>query len=207
MNNLKIGVLTLQGGFDKHIESLVKLEVEAIKVREVKELDSIDGLVIPGGESTTIIRLLKNFGIYDILRKKIVEGMPVFGTCAGMILLSRGISSHENQETLNLMNFRVSRNDYGRQIDSFDADLSIKGLEEKPVPAVFIRAPRITEISDSVEILSEYNGSPVMVREKNMLAASFHPELTSDTRVHSLFIDMIINQKNELLKIGKECKA
>ena len=191
MNKLKIGVLTLQGGFDKHIESLEQLGVIAVKVREAKELDSIDGLIIPGGESTTIIRLLKNFGIYDILRQKIVDGLPVFGTCAGMILLSSGISSHVEQETLSLMNYEVSRNDYGRQIDSFDAQLMIEGLGDVPVPAVFIRAPRITEISDSVQVLSEYKGSPVMVREKNMLAASFHPELTGDTRVHSLFISMI----------------
>jgi 5'-phosphate synthase pdxT subunit len=164
LKDLKVGVLTLQGGFDKHIESLVKLGVNAIKVRDVQELNDIDGLIIPGGESTTIIRLLKNFGIYDSLRKKIVEGLPVFGTCAGMILLSCGIISHENQDTLNLMNYKVSRNDYGRQIDSFDADLIIAGLGESPVPAIFIRAPRITEVGDSVEVLSEYNGSPVLVR-------------------------------------------
>lgn len=194
MNNLKIGVLSLQGGFDKHIESLIKLGAKPVKIREAKELDSIDGLIIPGGESTTIIRLLKNFGIYDILREKIVEGFPVFGTCAGMILLSSGITSHSEQETLKLMSYKVSRNDYGRQIDSFDAQLQIKGLGDIPVPAVFIRAPRITEISDSVEILSEYKGSPVMVREKNMLAASFHPELTGDTRVHSFFLSMITNK-------------
>ena len=193
MSNLKIGVLTLQGGFDKHIESLVKLGVTVVKVREALELDGIDGLVLPGGESTTIIRLLKNFRIYDALRDKIVKGLPVFGTCAGMILLSSGITSHRDQETLNLMNYKVSRNDYGRQIDSFNTELTIKGFEDHPVPAVFIRAPRITEISDSVEILSEYKGSPVLVKEKNMMAASFHPELTDDTRIHSLFISMIKN--------------
>ncbi len=191
MNKLKIGVLTLQGGFDKHIESLVKLGADVVKVREAVTLESIDGLIIPGGESTTIIRLLKNFNIYDSLRQKIIEGLPVFGTCAGMILLSGGITSHEDQETLKLMNYKVSRNDYGRQIDSFDAELSIKGLDGSPVPAVFIRAPRITEISETVEILSEFEGSPVMVREKNMLAASFHPELTDDIRVHSLFLSMV----------------
>jgi 5'-phosphate synthase pdxT subunit len=192
LNNLKIGVLTLQGGFDKHIEILEKLGVDVLKVRESEELDNIDGLIIPGGESTTIIRLLKNFGIYDILRDKIAKGLPVFGTCAGMILLSSGIISHKNQETLNLMNYKVSRNDYGRQIDSFDAELTIQGLGDNLVPAIFIRAPRITELSDTVEILSEYDGSPVLVREKNMLAASFHPELTNDTRVHSLFLSMIL---------------
>lgn len=191
MKKLKIGVLTLQGGFDKHIESLIKLGVEVVKVREAVALESIDGLIIPGGESTTIIRLLKNFNIYDSLRKKIIEGLPVFGTCAGMILLSDGITSHADQETLKLMNYKVSRNDYGRQIDSFDAELSIKGLDGSPVPAVFIRAPRITEISETVEILSVFKGSPVIVREKNMLAASFHPELTDDNRVHSLFLSMI----------------
>ena len=191
MKKLKVGVLTLQGGFDKHIESLEKLGVEAVKVREAEELDNIDGLVIPGGESTTMIRLLKNFGIYDTLHDKILNGLPVFGTCAGMILLSNGINSHTNQETLHLMNYKVSRNDYGRQVDSFDAELTVKGLNEKKIPAVFIRAPRITEVSESVEILSEYDGSPVIVREKNMLAASFHPELTDDLRVHSLFLSMI----------------
>lgn len=191
MDRLKIGVLTLQGGFDKHIESLERLDVEAVRVREATELDSIDGLVIPGGESTTIIRLLKNFGIYETLREKILEGMPVFGTCAGMILLSKGINSHREQETLELIDYHVARNDYGRQIDSFDATLEIKGVEGEPVPAVFIRAPRITDIGDSVEVLSTWEGSPVMVREKNILAASFHPELTDDLRVHQLFLSMI----------------
>lgn len=191
MKNLKIGVLALQGGFDKHIESLKKLGVEAVKIRESEGLNSIDALVLPGGESTTMIRLLKNFGIIDNLRKKIIDGLPVFGTCAGMILLSRGITSHEQQETLNLMNFKVSRNDYGRQIASFDAELKVKGLGDHPMTAVFIRAPRIVDVSDSVEILSVYNESPVLVREKNMLAASFHPELTDDTRIHSLFLSMI----------------
>lgn len=191
MGKLIIGVLTLQGGFDKHIEALKSLGVETVRVREAGELEGIDGLVIPGGESTTIIRLLKNFGIYDILKGKIESGLPVFGTCAGMILLSRGIDSHKEQETLELMNFRVSRNDYGRQIDSFDAFLRIDELGDDPVPAVFIRAPRITEIGDEVEVLSSYEGSPVLVRQKNMLAASFHPELTADHRVHSLFIAMI----------------
>lgn len=191
MKKLKIGVLTLQGGFDKHIESLIKLGIDPVKVREAGTLDTIDGLIIPGGESTTMIRLLKNFKIYEALHKKIAEGLPVFGTCAGMILLSSGITSHEEQETLNLMQFKVSRNDYGRQIDSFDAELNIKGFGDSPVPAVFIRAPRIREISNTVEILSEYGGSPVLVREKNMLAASFHPELTDDNRVHSLFLSMV----------------
>lgn len=192
MDDLAIGVLTLQGGFDKHMEALKKLGVNPVKVREARELDAIDGLIIPGGESTTIIRLLKNFGIYDRLREKIENGLPVFGTCAGMILLSKGIDSHPGQETLDLMDFRVSRNDYGRQIDSFDATLKIEGLGDEPVPAVFIRAPRITEIGSSLEVLSLYDGSPVLVRQGTMLAASFHPELTEDLRVHNLFLSMIV---------------
>ncbi len=196
MKTLKIGVLTLQGGFDKHIESLNDLGVETVKIREASELKGLDGLVIPGGESTTIIRLLKNFGIYEILRDMIKNGLPVFGTCAGMILLSRGIISHDNQETLGLMNFKVSRNDYGRQMDSFETELRVKGIGEDLIQAVFIRAPRITEISSSIEVLSEYNGSPVIVRENNMLAASFHPELTDDRRIHSLFISMIKNKES-----------
>ncbi|MBN2656657.1 MAG: pyridoxal 5'-phosphate synthase glutaminase subunit PdxT [Spirochaetales bacterium] len=174
------------------MEALKKLGVNPVKVREARELDAIDGLIIPGGESTTIIRLLKNFGIYDRLREKIENGLPVFGTCAGMILLSKGIDSHPGQETLDLMDFRVSRNDYGRQIDSFDATLKIEGLGDEPVPAVFIRAPRITEIGSSLEVLSLYDGSPVLVRQGTMLAASFHPELTEDLRVHNLFLSMIV---------------
>ncbi|MBB6478644.1 pyridoxal 5'-phosphate synthase glutaminase subunit PdxT [Spirochaeta isovalerica] len=191
MAGLTIGVLTLQGGFDKHMQTLEKLGVNPVKVREAGELNAIDGLIIPGGESTTIIRLLRNFGIYDRLREKILQGLPVFGTCAGMILLSRGIDSHPEQETLGLMDYRVSRNDYGRQIDSFDAKLIIKGLGDDPVPAVFIRAPRITEIGSTAEVLSEYEDSPVLVRQGHMLAASFHPELTEDIRVHKLFLSMI----------------
>lgn len=191
MAGLTIGVLTLQGGFDKHMQTLEKLGVNPVKVREAGELNAIDGLIIPGGESTTIIRLLRNFGIYDRLREKILQGLPVFGTCAGMILLSRGIDSHPGQETLGLMDYRVSRNDYGRQIDSFDAKLIIKGLGDDPVPAVFIRAPRITEIGSTAEVLSEYEDSPVLVRQGHMLAASFHPELTEDIRVHKLFLSMI----------------
>lgn len=191
MNNIIIGVLTLQGGFGKHIQVLEKLGINAVKIREAGELDSIDGLIMPGGESTTIIRLLKNFGIFDKLKKKIADGLPVFGTCAGMILLSEGIDSHPEQETLGLMDYRVSRNDYGRQIDSFDALLNISELGADPVPAVFIRAPRITEYGPSVKILSEYNGSPVLVRNGNKLASSFHPELTEDLRVHKYFLSMI----------------
>ena len=190
MDNPKIGVLTLQGGFDKHIEALERLGACVVKVREAGDLDAIDGLVIPGGESTTIIRLLKNFGIYDRLRISIQEGLPVFGTCAGMILLSKGIDSHPEQETLNLMDFRVSRNDYGRQIDSFDASLAIPALGVESLPAVFIRAPRITDLGSKVEVLASYGDSPVLVRQDNMLAASFHPELTDDLRVHKLFLTM-----------------
>lgn len=191
MDKITIGVLTLQGGFDKHIQALEKLNVKALKVREAHELDLIDGLIIPGGESTTIIRLLKNFHIYDVLKEKIESGMPVFGTCAGMILLSAGIISHPEQETLGLMDFRVSRNDYGRQIDSFDALLSIPELGEEQVPAVFIRAPRIQEVGNNIEILCTYEDSPVLVKKGNILAASFHPELTADLRVHNYFISMI----------------
>lgn len=191
MNHLKVGVLTLQGGFDKHIEALTRLGVTPVKIREAEELDHIDGLIIPGGESTTIIRLLKNFGIYDVLKSKIEKGLPVFGTCAGMILLSKGILSHPEQETLGLMDYKVSRNDYGRQIDSFDTELSVPILGEDPVPAVFIRAPRIQEIGESVQVLSSWEDSPVLVRRDNILAASFHPELTSDLRVHQYFISMI----------------
>lgn len=191
MNKLKIGVLTLQGGFDKHMDALRKLGAEPVRVRETSGLVNIDGLIIPGGESTTIIRLLKNFGIFEPLREKILGGLPVYGTCAGMILLSMGTVSHSGQETLELMDFKVSRNDYGRQIDSFDAELQIPALGEKTFPAVFIRAPRITHAGQSIEILCEYEGSPVLVRQKNMLASSFHPELTDDLRVHEYFLSMI----------------
>lgn len=187
----KIGILTLQGGFEKHFEAMSRLKAETCRVRSADELSGLNGIILPGGESTTIIRLLKIFNILEPLKDAIENGLPVFGTCAGMILLSSGISSHSDQETLGAMDFTIARNDYGRQIASFNTELDIPVIGKPKVPAVFIRAPKISLLSDKVIALSFYKKSPVLIQQDKKLAASFHPELTEDTRIHEYFLSII----------------
>jgi len=176
---MKIGVLAVQGNFREHEAVLRRLGADVVEVRKREQLDGLDGLVVPGGESTTFMRLMRLYGLDDALRS---FAAPVFGTCAGMIVLDR---AH-----LGLMDLEVDRNAYGRQVASFEADLRLDG-DARPLRGVFIRAPRVREVGDDVEVLAEHDGEPVLLRQGRFLVASFHPELTEDTRVYELFLDQV----------------
>jgi len=185
----RIGVLALQGDVREHIEALAALGIEGAEVRTLAQLDAVDGLIIPGGESTTIARLLLTFGMHEPLRDRIAAGMPVWGTCAGAILLAE--RADLDRPTLGLMDMLAERNAYGRQVDSFEADLDIAGLDGGPLRAVFIRAPRLAEPGPGVEVLAQLDdGSIAACRQGHMLATAFHPELTSDGRLHAYFLAM-----------------
>jgi 5'-phosphate synthase pdxT subunit len=179
MTPVRIGVLALQGNFREHAAMLRSLGAEVVEVRLPGQLDGLDGLVIPGGESTAIMRLMRLYGLEEAVRR--FSGV-VLGTCAGMILLDR---AH-----LGLVDLEVERNAYGRQPASFEADLELAG-EEEPLHGVFIRAPRVADAGPGVEVLAEHDGVPVLVRDGRFLVASFHPELTADTRVHERFLDLV----------------
>ena len=187
----KVGILAIQGDFHEHILALDRLGVESLEIRLPQQLDEIDGLIIPGGESTTIVQLIDIFGFREVLVERVENGMPVWGTCAGMIVIADKLKDHR-PEPLHLMNIEVSRNAFGRQVDSFETDLDIKGIEGPPYHAIFIRAPVVTELGEDVEVLAGLeDGRPVAVRQDNMMATAFHPELTDDTRVHELFVRMV----------------
>ncbi len=179
LHAVKIGILAVQGDFREHAAALGRLGVEAVEVRKPEQLEDVDGLVIPGGESTAITRLIRIYGLEEALRS---FERPIFGTCAGMILLDR--------DHLGLADVGVERNAYGRQVSSFEADLRLLDGGE-PLHGVFIRAPRVTAVGEDVEVLAELDGEPVLLRDGRYLIASFHPELTGDTRVHELFLDMV----------------
>ena len=176
---MRIGVLALQGNFREHAAVLRRLGAEAVEVRLPEQLDGLDGLVIPGGESTAITRLMRLYGLEEAIRR---FGGPIFGTCAGMILLDR---AH-----LGLVDAEVDRNAYGRQVASFEAALRLDG-DDEPLTGVFIRAPRVRETGPGVEVLAERDGEPVLLRDGRYLVASFHPELTDDTRVHERFLELV----------------
>jgi 5'-phosphate synthase pdxT subunit len=189
--NITIGVLTLQGDFLEHIQMLRSIGVQTKEIKLAADLENIDGIILPGGESTTQAHLLDAFGLRKILRQKIQDGLPTFGTCAGMIMLAKKLLQ-DRPIPLGLMDITVNRNAFGRQIDSFEVPLIIKQLGDKPFPATFIRAPIIEDAGPGVEVLSKLdNGTIVAVGEKNMLATAFHPELTRDTRFHEYFISKI----------------
>ena len=192
MNNKKrIGVLALQGAFAEHIASLEKLNVEALAIRSAQDFSSLDGLIIPGGESTTIGRLMVPYGFVEELRGLSHNRFPIFGTCAGMILLAKTVLGL-GLETIGTMDIKVRRNAFGRQVDSFEASLSVPALGEAPFPAVFIRAPIIVGAEPEVEILARLpDGTPVAARQGNLLVSAFHPELTSDLRFHAYFLDVV----------------
>ena len=181
---MRIGVLALQGAFREHAQMLRQLGAEVVEVRLPEELHGLDGLVIPGGESTTIMRLARIYGLDEAIRE---YREPIFGTCAGMIVLDR--------EHLGLADLVVDRNAYGRQVRSFEADVELAG-EERPVHGVFIRAPRIRDAGADVDVLGQLDGEPVLVREGRLLLSSFHPELTDDPRVHELFLDMVREEQH-----------
>jgi 5'-phosphate synthase pdxT subunit len=179
MAPMRVGVLAVQGNFREHAAVLQRLGAEVREVRLPEQLEGLDGLVIPGGESTAIMRLIRLYGLEEAIRS---FSAPVLGTCAGMILLDR--------DHLGLVDIAVERNGYGRQVASFEADLELDG-EPRPLRGVFIRAPRVVEAAPGVEVLAEHDGTPVLLRQGRFLVASFHPELTDDTRVHERFLNLI----------------
>jgi len=182
-----VGVLSLQGAVEEHLRMIKRCGFEGVKVKTVEDLGKVDRLIIPGGESTTIGKLAKIYGLDREIGKRGREGMPIFGTCAGMILLANKVVGNE-QIRFNLIDIEVERNAFGRQVDSFEVDLNIVNFTGKPFRAVFIRAPYIKKVGREVNILAEFKGKIVMARQKNILVSSFHPELTDDLRVHKYFL-------------------
>ncbi|MFD3995525.1 pyridoxal 5'-phosphate synthase glutaminase subunit PdxT [Streptomyces sp. NPDC058548] len=192
MSTPVIGVLALQGDVREHLIALAAADAVARPVRRPEELAEIDGLVIPGGESTTISKLAELFGMAEPLRERIAAGLPVYGTCAGMIMLAEKIlDPRSGQETFGGIDMIVRRNAFGRQNESFEAGVTVAGIEDGPVEGVFIRAPWVESVGAEVEILAEHEGHIVAVRQGRVLATSFHPELTGDHRIHALFVDMV----------------
>jgi len=192
---MKVGVLALQGTFIEHIEILRRLGVEAPAIRLPQELNTLDAIIIPGGESTTMMRLMQSYGLISPIREMARQGLAIWGTCAGTVVLARNISNYE-METLGLMDTKVRRNAFGSQPDSFEIDLEIPLMGEEPFHAIFIRAPVIEEAKRGVEILSRLHDSTIVAaRQNRLLACSFHPEFTNDLRFHRYFINMV-SQKN-----------
>jgi len=190
-----IGVLAIQGDFAEHRASLESLGADVREIRLPHQLDEVDALIVPGGESTTIVQLIDIYEMRDKLRERILrDRMPTWGTCAGMIVMAGDLLDHR-PEPLRLMDTVVSRNAFGRQVDSFEADLEVDGMDGPPYRAVFIRAPVFIEVGDDVDVLARLaDGRPVAVREGHMLATAFHPELTDDPRMHELFLSMLETQ-------------
>ena len=190
---MQIGVLALQGAFAAHSDCLTSIGVQSIEVRNPEQLKSVDALLMPGGESSTMSQLLESSGLFDPISSRIADGMPVFGTCAGMILLASEIlDGRSDQRSFSAIDISVRRNAFGRQVDSFEATI------KSPVGdfhGVFIRAPRIERVGDEVEVLGSINDEPVLVRQGNVLAASFHPELSNDARLHEYFVSITANKK------------
>ncbi|WP_372406399.1 pyridoxal 5'-phosphate synthase glutaminase subunit PdxT [Streptomyces luteireticuli] len=192
MSTPTIGVLALQGDVREHLVALAAADAVARPVRRPEELAEVDGLVIPGGESTTMSKLAVVFGMLEPLRARVRSGMPVYGTCAGMIMLADKIlDGREDQETLGGIDMIVRRNAFGRQNESFEAAVEMAGVGGGPVEGVFIRAPWVESVGARAEVLAVHNGHTVAVRQDNVLATSFHPELTGDHRVHGLFVEMV----------------
>jgi len=197
---MKVGVLALQGDVREHLQSLLACGVEAIAVRRAQEIEDVDALVLPGGESTTIAQLAEVFGIFDLIKDKIKKGMPVYGSCAGMILLADEIlDAKVGQKSFGGLDITVRRNAFGRQVDSFESDIAFNDGSDQMIRAVFIRAPWVEKVSDSVEVLASVETHPVAVRSRTALATSFHPELTGDHRIHRYFIEQVA--RPALLKV------
>ena len=186
-----VGILAIQGDVIEHRHALERIGAETTEIRLPEQLDGVDGLIIPGGESTTIVQLIDIYDLRDVIRDKVKSGLPTWGTCAGMIVLADRLTDRR-PDPLRLMNIDVSRNAFGRQVDSFEQDLDIDGVDGPPFRAVFIRAPVVNSAGAGTEILARLDdGRPVAVRQGRLLATSFHPELTDDSRVHQLFVRMI----------------
>jgi 5'-phosphate synthase pdxT subunit len=193
---MKFGVLALQGDFREHIESLSSCGITAIAAKTYSEIESLDALVIPGGESTTMSKLAKSFELFDLIKNRIAAGLPTYGSCAGMIMVANTIiEPASGQESFGGIDISVRRNAFGRQVESFESDLSITGISGAPVRAVFIRAPWVESWGSEVEVLASVEKAgavhPVAVRQGKVLATSFHPELTNDHRIHQLFVEQI----------------
>jgi len=192
--DLTIGVLSLQGDVEEHIDALLAIKVDGRGVKTPEDLADVDGLIIPGGESTTVGEMIGRFGLTKPLEKRVTAGMPVWGTCMGMIVLAKKVQG-SIQPTLGLLSIEVKRNAFGRQIESAEVPLDITGVEGKPFPGVFIRAPWIENAWDDARVLARLDGHGVMVRQKRILGTSFHPELTDDHRVHRYFAEMVAAAK------------
>jgi 5'-phosphate synthase pdxT subunit len=191
---MRIGVLAVQGAFAEHIAVLRKLKAEALPVRLPSELVSLDGLIIPGGESTTISQLMRDYDLSDKIKKLAESGLPILGTCAGLIILAKTLSD-ASVPTLGLMDVTVRRNAFGRQRESFEAELNIPALGEKPFPGVFIRAPIIEQANGNASVLTRLDdGTIVAVQQEKLVATAFHPELTNDLRFHRYFLDIVGNR-------------
>lgn len=193
-DEMTIGVLSLQGDVEEHMDALVALKIEPKGVKTPEDLDEVDGLIIPGGESTTVGEMLDRFGLAKPLERRVAAGMPVWGTCMGMIVLAKKVQG-STQPTLGLLSIEVKRNAFGRQVESAEVPLSITGIEGKPFPGIFIRAPWIESAWDDARVLARLDGHGVMVRQKRILGTSFHPELTDDRRVHRYFSEMVAAAK------------
>jgi len=185
----QIGVLALQGDFYEHISILEKLDNKASLIKKPEELQSLDGLIIPGGESTTICKLIRNYGFEEKIKQSVSKGMGLWGTCAGMITIAKKLKD-DYPKPIGIMDITVERNFYGRQIDSFEEKVVIKGIEDKKFNAIFIRAPIIREVGKKVEVLSILNNEIIAARQDKIFVTSFHPELTEDSRVHKYFLSM-----------------
>ena len=188
---MKVGVLALQGDVREHLRALESAGATALSVKTPEQLAEVDALVLPGGESTTIGKLLDRFELLGPLRTRGRAGMPLYGTCAGLILMAAEVVGPQDAPNrIDVMDVAVRRNAYGRQVDSFEADLEVAGLDA-PFTAVFIRAPLIERVGDGVEVLATYDGAPVLVRQGHLTASSFHPEMTGDGRLHEMFVDTV----------------
>ncbi len=187
---MKIGVLAFQGSVQEHMRALERCGAEPVPVRKPEDLAQVQGLILPGGESTTLGRLMRLYGLHEAVQQRAAQGMPVYGTCAGMILLAREVEGAERPH-LALMDIAVSRNAFGRQVESFEEDLPVPALGQEPLRAVFIRAPRVRSVGPQAEVLGRLGDEPVLVRQGTLLASSFHPELTDDLRLHRYFLDMV----------------
>jgi pyridoxal 5'-phosphate synthase pdxT subunit len=196
---VKIGVLALQGAVREHVNSLQSPDVEVVVVKKVEQLKDLDGLVLPGGESTAMRRLIDKYDFFESLKAFAEAGKPMFGTCAGLILMAKQLVG-QKEGHLEIIDMEVERNAFGRQRESFEAELMVQGIAED-IMAVFIRAPLIKSVGEDVEILSKYNGEIVAVRQNQFLACSFHPELTADARFHQYFVSIVKETKSKCLNV------
>ena len=203
----RIGVLAVQGAVAEHEAALADVGARSCRVRSVADLAGVDGLVIPGGESTTFGLVAGESGLLDAVRQRVDDGLPVFGTCAGMIMLARGIAGGGAQPLIGGMDIVVRRNAFGRQVNSFEADVAVSAVGDPPMRGIFIRAPWIERAGSSVEVLAEHAGHPVAARDATRIVAAFHPELTDDRRLHRLFVDGIrgaVTEQEEDTVVGAQ---